>query len=172
MVNDSIARNDRLGAALGLPNGAQIQVVALADVNGNLITTPPGASGSSSLSASPAASNILTYALTAQTAANVGDSFDTTYLTALAVDVAVTAFAGGTSPSVTFFVDRFGSDSNWYRLWTSSAINAPGTASISIGQFPTGTGTAAGVLTTLARFGWSFGGAPTSVTLRASVVGR
>lgn len=171
MSNSSIARNDKFGATLGMANGAQIQVVALADVNGNLIQTSSAGTGVSSLS-SPGALTQLTYISAARTTSNAGDSFDSTLLNELAVDATVTTFTGGASPTITFFVDRFGADAVWYRLWTSSAISSPGAVSINIGPFPTGTGTSAGVMTQLTRFGWTFANSPTSITFSASVVGR
>jgi len=114
----------------------------------------------------------LTYPSTAQAAANTGTSFSTSAVTSLAVDVNVTVFTGGASPSVTFFVDRFGADGVWYRTWTSTAISTASSTSVVIGPYPTATGVVTAALTSLARFGWSFAGAPTSVTFSASVVGR
>lgn len=155
-----------------MPNGAQVQVVALADVNGNLIGGA-AASGVSPITVSGSgAVTQLTYVSAARSTNNVGDSFDSTLFNTLAVDANVTVFTGGTAPTITFFVDRFGADAVWYRIWTSAAIAAPGSTSVAIGPFPTATGVATGVLSQLTRFGWTLAGAPTSITFSASVIAR
>lgn len=62
----------------------------------------------------------------------------------LAVDINVTAVSG-TTPSMTFMVDRLGADGNWYNVWTSAAITSAGAVSTDIGpgctipKVPTGT---------------------------------
>jgi hypothetical protein len=93
-------------------------------------------------------------------------------IASLAVDITLTSFTGGTTPSVTFYVDRLGNDGAWYRLWTSAALTAAGPTSASIGPGQSGTNAAPGVLTGTCRFGWSSTGAPTSITFSASVSGR
>lgn len=120
----------------------------------------------------PQATTVITYVSAAQVPASAGVSFSTATMTGLAVDITLTSFAGGTTPAVTFFVDRLGSDGVWYRLWTSAALNSPGVTSVNIGVGLTGAGTAAAVLSGTARFGWSTSGSPTSVTFSASVIGR
>lgn len=147
------------------PAVPQAQVVALTDGEGNLVGSSAGAL------------TFLTYLSAAQASANAGTSFPTTGVTSLAVDVNVTAFTGGTGPTVTFFVERLAADGAWYRVWTSPAISAVGPFSGNIGPGQSGTATAtqswvAAVLTGTARFGWVFANAPTSVTFSASVIGR
>lgn len=146
------------------------QAVALTDGEGNLIRTVANGDGTATLGGG--ASTFITYPSSAETAANTGVSFSTAGVSALAVDVDVTAFTGGTSPTVTFFVDRLGSDNVWYRTWTSSALSSTGPVSEVIGPYPTATGITTAVLTGTARFGWTFSGSPTSVTFSASVIGR
>ncbi|MGW7001425.1 hypothetical protein ACWGCW_01010 [Streptomyces sp. NPDC054933] len=169
MSNSSISSNPRVGAALGLPGNVVLQVVALGDLNGNLLRTSDLGDGTSSLHgvAMP-----ITYVSQAQATSNLGASFATSAIEAIAVDITLTSFTGGSSPSVTFFVDRLGNDSVWYRTWTSSALTTATTVSQVIGPFPAATGITTAVLTGTARFGWSSSGSPTAITFSASVVGR
>jgi hypothetical protein len=118
------------------------------------------------------ATALLSVSSAAQTAANTGTSFSTPGASGLGVDINVTAFTGGTSPAVTFFVDRLGSDGVWYRTWTSSAITTVSAVSQIIGPYPAATGVTTAILTGTARLGWSFTGTPTSVTFSVSVSGR
>lgn len=149
------------------PGTPPATVMVLSDGEGNLV-------GSSN-----PASALLTYTAGAHATSNPGDSFSTSSLSACAVDVTVTGFTGGTSPSVTFFVERIGADGLWYRVWQSAAVSSAGTVSVSIGaSVPTvaaAANTAQGVtamLSTLARFGWSTSGSPTAVTFSGGVMGR
>lgn len=147
------------------PTVPQAQVVALTDGEGNIVGPSAGAQAS------------ITLASAAQVAGNTGTVFSTAGMSSLAVDVNVTAFTGGTSPTVTFFIDRQGADTQWYRVWSSPAISAAGPFSGNIGPGQAGTATAnqswtSAVLTSTARFGWTITGTPTSVTFSASVVGR
>lgn len=143
-------------------------VVVLSDGEGNLV-------GPTSLSG---AQNSLTYPALARTVPNVGDTVLTTPFTALAVDLSITAFTGGTSPTVKFFLNRLGADGLWYPMWAPAVgLSAAGTVSVNVGPGQSGTATATqiwipSVLTTQAQFGWTFTGSPTSVTFSASVVGR
>lgn len=101
--------------------------------------------------------------------------FSTVTTATLAVDITFTSFTGGTSPAITFEVDREGADGNWYKVWASSAVNAAGTVSVSIGPVPTETGPPAAVtaaLTGTARLTWSSTGTPTSWSGSFSIVGR
>jgi hypothetical protein len=144
-------------------------VVSLVDDAGLPIKSIANGDGTATLSPTGGvATTVITYASAAQATANTGVSFSTAGMTGLAVDVTLTSFTGGSSPSVTFFVDRFGSDGVWYRVWTSSGLTGAGATSASIGP---SMGTAA-VLTGTARFGWSTAGSPTAVTFSASVIGR
>lgn len=160
------------------PNLPAAQAVAITDGDGGLLSLAGGGLPTSSTGAVVS----LTYVSLARSADNAGDSVDTTKISAMAVDVNVTAFTGGTSPSVTFFLDRLGADGAWYRVWTSGALSTTGQRSASIGDGMTGGTVTAGVgtgpgafpatLTTQARFGWTLAGAPTSITFSASVVSR
>ena len=119
------------------------------------------------------------HALAAETAATGSSSLDTRFVASLAVDINVTALTGGTSPTIQFWVDRLGADSNWYNVWTSGTTGVAALYSVDIGAFslnysyPT-TQAQHAVLTGTTRFRWAFGGTanPTSVTFSASVVGR
>jgi hypothetical protein len=160
------------GTAYVADGAVFIPVVALGDGNaGNLLHAVDNGDGTSYLGG---ASSILNYPSAAYNAANAGTSFSTAQFSGLAVDVTVSAFTGGTSPSVTFFLDRLGADGVWYRVWTSAALTSAGATSVQIGPYPSGTGIFTAVLTGTARFGWSFGGTvqPTAVTFSASVYGR
>lgn len=133
-----------------------------------------GVAGGTSLpvTASTTTTTFITYLSGAQAVSNTGVSFSTAAVSGLAVDVTLTSFTGGSSPAVTFFVDRFGSDGVWYRVWTSSAFTSAGVTSVQIGPFPAATGIVTAVLTGTARFGWSSTGTPTAITFSASVIGR
>ena len=112
----------------------------------------------------------------AVTAGNTGTSFSTTSIQFLAVDTNVTAFTGGTSPTVQFFVDRLGADGVWYNVWSGQTVGSPAKNTFDLGPgFATNgppNGSQHAVFTQTARFGWTFVGAPTSITFSASVVGR
>jgi len=114
---------------------------------------------------------ILSLASAAYTASGVTGPLPTASVTELAVDANVTTITGGTSPSITFYLDRLGADGVWYRMWTSAAVIVAGSVSTSVD--PNGGATDA-VLTDACRFGWTFGGtvAATSITFSASVVVR
>lgn len=158
------------------------------DNNGNVIGSGSGTAGSPAASVttiqgvvggtsvpvttSTTTSTFITYLSGAQAVSNTGVSFSTTAVSALAVDVTLSSFTGGSSPGVTFFVDRLGSDGVWYRLWTSASLTGAGVTSVQIGPFPVATGIVTAVLTGTGRFGWASTGSPTAITFSASVVGR
>lgn len=102
--------------------------------------------------------------------------FSTTNITYLAVDVTVTAFTGGTTPTAQFSVYRLGADGIWYLVSSLPSVNAPGVVTYDLGPgfttqgLPNGTQHA--VFTQSAKFAWTYTGTPTSVTFSASVVGR
>lgn len=141
-------------------------VVALSDGEGNITS---GGAGTTAYALASAA----------QAATNTGTSFATTGFGSISLDINLTAFTGGTTPTVTFFVERQGNDGIWYRVWQSASQNAAAKLSVTIGaSTPTvaaGANVAQGVsagLTAVARFGWSSTGTPDSVTFSASIVGR
>lgn len=141
----------------------------LVDAAGLPLKTTANGDGTSSLTpVAGTSSAVITYAAAAQAPTMTPISFSTAALRELAVDITVTSFAGGTAPTITFFVERFGADGVWYRVWTSSAVNAAGVVSTSIGP---GAATPASLSGTC-RFGWTTTGTPTSVTFSASVIGK
>ena len=86
---------------------------------------------------------------------------------ALAVDVAVTALSG-TSPGISYFLERQGADGAWYSVWAPTAITAVGTASTSVGP---GCSTPE-VLTNTVRLRWEVSGTSPSFTFSISIWGR
>jgi hypothetical protein len=145
------------------PTQPSVLAVAITDGEGNL---NPAMSLGSTVAAP------LSYPSGAQAASNAGTSFSTSLIGSLAVDITLTSFTGGSSPAVTYFVDRLGNDGVWYRIWTSTAASTATVITASIGPGITGTGNASAVLTGTARFGWSSTGSPTAITFSASVSGR
>lgn len=156
------------------PSAQAAMAVALTDGEGRLLAAVDNGDGTWSLTGGAAIP--LTYAPQARTGPNTGDSFFTVGYSSLAVDVNVTAFTGGTSPSVTFFINRLAGDGLWYPVWNSGAISTVKSVSASIGPGQSGgsagAGGFSGVLTTQAQFGWTFSGTPTSITLSGSVAAR
>ena len=106
---------------------------------------------------------------------------DTTETTYGALDVTLTSFSGGSSPSATFALERQGADGVFYQVWTSGATS---TATVwSIDLSPSGSVQTVSnpnspasafhcVFTATARFTYAFGGSPTSVRFSASLIGR
>lgn len=108
-------------------------------------------------------------------------TFDSSYLAHAALDITLTSFTGGTTPSVTFGVDRQGNDGLWYPVWSSGSTTTATVWSIdvsqSITQQTTGNPNAPTaaihvVWTFTGRFTWTFAGSPTSVQFSASLIGR
>ncbi len=105
--------------------------------------------------------------------------FTTTGASMLALDLNVVSFQGGTTPTITFFLERQTANGDWSQIWTSGALNAATNWGVDIGP---GFGTFSApsnlaqhaVLTNSARIRWAFGGGanPTTVTFSLSVVGR
>jgi hypothetical protein len=116
------------------------------------------------------------------TAIPAAGTFSTAYITYAALDMTISSFTGGSVPTVNFYLERQGADSNWYQILSTGGLNsAP--QSISVDISPGLNGAASGplsstvqhnVFTQTARLRWAFGGsvAPTSVTFSASVIGR
>ncbi|MEV8324517.1 hypothetical protein [Kitasatospora sp. NPDC056731] len=146
--------------------------VTLADGSGNALALTGAGAVKVDGSAASTLTTLLTYLSGTQAVSNAGVSFSTAAVTGLAVDITLASFAGGTSPTVTFFIDRLGADSVWYRIWSSSALNSAGATSVQVGPYPAGAGIATAVFTGTARFGWSSTGAPTAITFSASAIGR
>lgn len=104
----------------------------------------------------------------------------TNALTNLALDITLTSFTGGTTPTITFILERQGADGVWYQICTTGALNAAQTVSVDLSPSSAGTTAAPltstsqhAVLTNSLRLRWTLGGgvAPTAVTFSASVVG-
>lgn len=99
--------------------------------------------------------------------------FSTNQVTYIALDTSVTAFTGGTGPTIQFTVDRLGADNVWYNIWTSTPVGSPATNSMDIGPGLTNAaGTQHAVFTTQGRFSWVYTGSPTSITFSATLLGR
>lgn len=143
-----------------------VLAVAMTDGEGNIASSGVGTTAYALASA-------------AQAITNTGTSFTTTGFQSISLDINLTAFTGGTAPTITFFLERQGNDGVWYRVWQSASQNAAAKLPVTIGaSTPTvaaGANVAQGVtagLTATARFGWSTTGTPDSVTFSASIVGR
>lgn len=103
--------------------------------------------------------------------------FDTSEQDNLALDMNVVSFAGGTSPSITFFLDRQTANGDWSQVWSSGSVGVATNWGIDIGPGFSTFGapnqlTQHAVFTQSARLRWTIGGAPTSVTFSMSIVGR
>lgn len=105
--------------------------------------------------------------------------FSTAEVSMLAFDLNVASFQGGTTPTITFFLDRQDANGGWFQVWTSGALNAATNWGIDLGPgFATFSApsnlTQHVVLTDSMRLRWVFGGGanPTTVTFSASVIGR
>ncbi|MEV6833481.1 hypothetical protein AB0N17_02950 [Streptomyces sp. NPDC051133] len=156
------------------PSSPAAMAVALTDGEGRLLRSTDNGDGTWSLASG--ATVPLVYPPQARTGPNTGDSFFTVGYSSVAIDINVTTFTGGSSPSVTFFLNRLGGDGLWYPIWTSGAINTTKQLSASLGPGQSGGSNGAGgfpaVLTTQAQFGWTYAGSPTSVTFSGSVASR
>ena len=111
------------------------------DGNSNILKAIPNGDGTANLVTSAASSvaTDITYPSAAQAPSNAGVSFSTATTASLAIDITLTSFTGGTSPTVTFFLDQLGSDGVWYRVWTSAALSTAGVAGANIGPGESGT---------------------------------
>lgn len=182
MTNPNISRDLTFGEST--PLGAdRAQIVVLGDqANSNLLrTVDAGVSDGTSFLGGA----VTLYALAGAAQATSGSqAFSTAGLTLLAVDITITSFTGGTTPTIVFNLDRLGADGVWYNVWpgntTGQAQGASGLpVAFSVDVVPSGgtswsppNGTQHGVLTTQARFRWTTTGSPTAVTFSVSIVGR
>lgn len=93
----------------------------------------------------------------AATGSGVSDAFSTRNVRAAALDITVKTITGGTTPDITFAVDRYAGNDAWYQVYATAAITAPGATTVSLGL---GHVTAANdiVFSDLARVRWTFGG--------------
>lgn len=158
------------GQSLVYAGGLQVPAAALVDGSGWLLNQ------ARTLYALPSA------AYTTAIPASPVNVFDTTFITYAAMDITITSFTGGATPSVAFYLERQGADGAWYQVcYTSGLTTAPSTVSVDIspglnGAFsgPTGSTIQHNVFTNTARFRWTFGGGtpPTAVTFSVSIIGR
>lgn len=85
----------------------------------------------------------------------------------LALDVNVSALTG-TSPSVTFVLNRKGADGVYYPIWTSAAQTA-------VGKLSTSAGISAPInhcVGSVMRLDWMVAGTSVSLTFTASLIGK
>lgn len=180
MSNASIAPNTKFGAGLGMPSGAEIQVVAAGDVSGNLIRTVDAGAGDGT-SFLGGAVTLISMQSAAYTGAQSPTVCATDGITYAALDMTLTSFTGGSAPTVNFFLERQGADGNWYQILATGALGTATTISVDIS--PALNGVVSGppsstvqhnVFTHNARLRWLLAGgsAPTSATFSASLVGR
>lgn len=105
------------------------------------------------------------------TDANAGGvvAIDTKQATSLGLDINVSAFVGGTAPTITFFLDRIDAYGQAYQVWTSGALAATGKISANISP-NTPTAAQNAELGPTCQLRWAFGGTanPTSVTWSAT----
>ena len=96
--------------------------------------------------------------------------FSARFASALGVDINVTAFTAGTSPSITFFVERLGADNVWFPIWSPAAIAATGKTSANISPYNP-TAAQNGILAPDMRVRYVFTGsvAPTGVNFSVTV---
>ncbi len=179
MSSQDISDSSRFGTYLNLPVGP-MQVAALGDVNGNVLrTVDAGASDGTSFLGG--AVTLIALPSAAYTGADSPKTCATAGITYGALDLTVTSFTGGSSPTITFWLEREGADTVWYQILTTGAINAATTISVDIS--PGLNGSYAGppsstvqhaVFTASTRLRWALGGsvAPTAVTFSASFIGR
>lgn len=179
MSNTSLARSTRFGAAV-TPGTLTIPAVAGADVNGNLMHTSDAGDGTSFLGGSGTLLALPSAAYTSSVPAAA--TFSTTWVKYATLDITLTSFTGGSSPTITFIHERQGADGVWYQILSTGALNsAPQTISVDISPSLNGSVTGPlsstiqhNVYTHSARLRWTFGGvgSPTAVTFSASIVGR
>lgn len=102
-------------------------------------------------------------------------AFNTGSVRTAALDVNVKTITGGTTPDITFHVDRLGGDDIWYPVASTAALTAVGPVSLSISPaVADGADAQHVVFTDQARVRWVFaGGVPaTSIAFSGSFYGR
>jgi hypothetical protein len=115
---------------------------------------------------------------TAVTANGASPVLDSSLWRAARIDLNVSAFTGGTAPTVTFSLVNIGQDGIAYPIWTSAAIAAAASVSVDLADSLAATYVAGTTTMQHAVFGmktqlqWSFAGAPTSITFSANLYGR
>lgn len=154
--------------------GMDYPVIALADPTGKLIN------GAAQLCQLPSA---------AYGSVPASCTFSTQYISGCAMDMIISSFSGGSSPTITVFFERQGADGIWYPILPTSgssilrytSAQLPGTVSVDFGLIAeslpaTGAnpfyGTTHNVFTPISRVRWVNAGTPDSITLSLSVYGR
>lgn len=111
----------------------------------------------------------------AATGSGMSDPFNTANIRAAALDVNVKTITGGTTPDITFHVDRLGGDGIWYSVASTAALTAAGPVSLSITDaVADGADAQHAVFTSQARVRWVFAGAvvAASILFSGSFYGR
>lgn len=181
MTSQNVSSSTKFGTAVNLPAGPS-QTHVLVDSNSNVIrTSDAGVSDGTSFLGG--AVTLVSLPSAAQATSGT-QAFSTAGITYLAVDLTITSFTGGTTPTIVMNLDRLGADGTWYNVWPGNTTGqAQGTSGLpvafSVDVVPSGgtswsppNGTQHGVLTSQARFRWTTTGAPTAVTFSLSIVGR
>lgn len=109
----------------------------------------------------------------AATGSGNSGAFSTRNVRSAALDINIRTITGGTTPNITFFVDRLGGDEAWYQVYATAALTATGVTSVSFSE-DNPTAAQAFVLTDQARVRWVFGGGvpATSITFNGSFYGK
>lgn len=111
--------------------------------------------------------DVYTLPSTTETVGSTSANLSVGSLRELALDINVTAISG-TTPTLNAYLDRLGSDGEWYTIWSGAQITAVGTQSTSIGA---GLADNASFGSTC-RFRYVIGGTTPSVTFSVSIQGK
>lgn len=178
MGNPSLAASTKFGSAVS-PGSVVVPAFTLADVNSNLIRTSDDGVGGGTSFLGGAVSLIALPSAAYTSSIPSSCTVSTAGITYAALDLTVTSFSGGTSPTIQFLLDRQGADGAWYNVLQSQTFSSGGTNSADLGpgftnSFSPPNSVQHVVFTSTARLRWNFGGtAPaTTVTFSASLVGR
>lgn len=109
---------------------------------------------------------VLNLASAAYTISGDSGDLDVSLIKSIALDINITA-VGGSSPTLTFFVDRKGADGLYYQIWSSGSLTSAQQVSRSIGPGCTVNQS----LGTLARVRWVITGSSPSWTFSVSILG-
>lgn len=159
-------------------SGLSVNAVVIADPNANLLSL--SSDGRVPVSASSLAPTVVvSHTSGTQSSSNTGESFSTSNVSEIIIDVTVTSFSGGIAPAITFFLQRQTGAGTWYNVWSNtSPIGGAATISASIGPgFSGGTASSGNGGFSVAflnscQFGWSTTGSPTSWTGSVQVATR
>lgn len=168
-----------------LPNGLRYQggaVVTLSDQEYEKLSASAVSSLFSNVAGSDIGPQVLLSLPSASYPASNAVTFQTSSVQNIALDMTITSLTGGTSPAITLFVERQGTDANWYPVISPSGVTFssgfPQQVSIDVGTFsltasgPFNSAAQHNVTTYTGRIRWTTTGSPTAVVLSASVIGR